>query len=152
FHEYGSLVPSSVRSLQASGLAIDATINGPSHLLYIFPFCLAFGILRSTKSPSLIFLGFTFLFLHLRVSSWYLPKLIAACILTASIVSIEGLMSSSMFSASSAVLQDLSFISSGVTASSPYRSLNGVNFVVLDSVVLCDKITLDNLSIHFPFG
>src|SRR6185436_5529465 len=123
---------------------MEVTTNGPSYLLRIFPFYFAFGILRSTRSPSLISLGFTFLFFHLCVSSWYLPRLIAACILPASIVSIEGFMSSSILSAPSVVLQDLSLISSGVTASSPYKSLNGVNFVVLDSVVLCDQITLDN--------
>jgi len=67
-------------------------------------------------------------------------------------VSIEGFMSSSILFVPSDVLQDLSLISSGVTASSPYKSLNGVNFVVLDSVVLCDQITLVNSSIHFPFG
>jgi hypothetical protein len=36
-------------------------------------------------------------------------------------------------------------------ASAPYSSLNGVNLVVLDSVVLCDQMTLDNSSAHFPF-
>jgi hypothetical protein len=36
-------------------------------------------------------------------------------------------------------------------ASAPYNSLNGVNLVALDSVVLCDQMTLDNSSAHFPF-
>ena len=41
---------------------------------------------------------------------------------------------------------------SGVTASSPYNSLNGVNLVVLDSVVLCDHKTLGSSSAYLPFG
>src|SRR6185436_11974722 len=97
-------------------------------------------------------MGFTFLFFHLRVSSWYLPRLITACIFAASIVSIEGFMSSSILFVPSDVLQDLSLISLGVTASSPYKSFNGVNFIVLDSVILCDQNTLVNSSIHIPFG
>jgi hypothetical protein len=38
------------------------------------------------------------------------------------------------------VLHDLSLISSRVTASSPYSNLNGVNFVALDAIVLCDQM------------
>ena len=63
-------------------------------------------------------------------------------------VSIEGFMSSSISFAPSVVLHDLSFISSGVTTSSPYRSLNGENFVVFDSVVLCDQMTLGSCCRH----
>ena len=77
FQEYGSSTPSRVRSLQASGLAIESIRNGPSHLLCIFPYCLLFGIRRRTRLPSLISRGLTFLLRHLRVSSWYLPRLIA---------------------------------------------------------------------------
>jgi hypothetical protein len=41
--------------------------------------------------------------------------------------------------------------SSGHIASGPYNNLNGVNLVALDSVMLCDQLTLDNSSAHFPF-
>ena len=68
-------------------------------------------------------------------------------------VSTEGFISSSFISAApSVVLNDLSFISSRVIASSPYNSLNGVNLVVLDSVVLCDHKTLGSSSAYLPFG
>jgi hypothetical protein len=50
------------------------------------------------------------------------------------------------------VLQERHFISLGVIASSPYSSLNGENFVVLDATVLCDKMTFGNSSTHLPFG
>ena len=40
-------MPSSVRSLQASGLTMEATMNGPSHLLCIFSFL--FGLQDSVK-------------------------------------------------------------------------------------------------------
>jgi hypothetical protein len=40
----------------------------------------------------------------------------------------------------------------GVIASSPNRSLNGVNPVDLDAVVLSLKTTFINSSGHFPFG
>jgi hypothetical protein len=42
--------------------------------------------------------------------------------------------------------------SSGVFASSPNRSLNGVNPVDLDTVVLWLQTTFINSSGHFPFG
>ena len=59
---------------------------------------LFFGMRQSTRSPSLISLGLTFLLRNLRVSSCYLPRLIAAWVLMASIVLIVGFMSSSKFS------------------------------------------------------
>ena len=56
---------------------LPSSRNGPSHLLCILPCCLFFGMRRRTRSPSLISRGLTFLLHHLRVSSWYLPRLIA---------------------------------------------------------------------------
>src|SRR6185503_3881449 len=41
--------------------------------------------------------------------------------------------------------------SSGVIASAPYSSLNGVNLVVLDSDVLWDQMTFGSSSAHLPF-
>ena len=38
------------------------------------------------------------------------------------------------------------------TSSSLKRSLKGVNFVALDSEVLCDQMTEMSSSAHFPFG
>ena len=105
------------------------------------------------RSPSLISRGMTFLFFHLNVSSQYLARLMAACILTTSMVSTVGFKSSSVASfASLLVLHDLSLISSRVTASSPYSNLNGVNFVALDAIVLCDQMTLESSSTHLPSG
>ena len=49
-------------------------------------------------------------------------------------------------------LGDLWVISSGKTASSPKRSLTGVNFVALDSEVLCDHMIEVSSSTHFPLG
>ena len=49
-------------------------------------------------------------------------------------------------------LGDLWWISSGKTASSPNKSLKGVNLVALDSEVLCDHMTAVSWSAHFPFG
>ena len=111
FQEYGSSVPWSVQSRQASGLSMDATMNGPSHLLCIFPFCMLFRMHLNMRLPSLISRGLTFLFIRLCVSSWYLARLMAACILTISMVSIVGFKSSSVVCwAPSLVLQDLSRI------------------------------------------
>jgi hypothetical protein len=42
--------------------------------------------------------------------------------------------------------------SSGNMASSPYKSLKGENWVVLDVVVLWDQITLGNYSAHLLLG
>jgi len=49
-------------------------------------------------------------------------------------------------------LVDLCASSSGRTASSSKTSLKGVNFVALDSKVLCDQMTEVTSSAHFPFG
>jgi hypothetical protein len=37
-------------------------------------------------------------------------------------------------------------------ASSPYNSLNGANYIVVEVVVLCNQITLRNSLTHFLFG
>lgn len=58
----------------------------------------------------------------------------------------------SPLSSCSSVLNELSLISSGTIAPLSYNNLNGVNFVVLDSVMLCDHITLGNSSGHFPLA
>jgi hypothetical protein len=92
----------------------------------------------------------TFLLFHLRVSSWYFSMFCSACALASSAVSMVVLMSS--LSGGPWVLTDCNFTSSGTMVSSPYRSLKGENFVVLDSVVLCDQMTLGNSSVHFPLG
>jgi hypothetical protein len=49
------------------------------------------------------------------------------------------------------VLALRSLISSGVTGSSPYSNLKGVNFVALQTKVLWLYTTLGNSSTHFPF-
>ena len=49
-------------------------------------------------------------------------------------------------------LGDLCVSSSSKIASSPKRSLKGVNFVALDSEVLCDQMTEVSSSAHFPLG
>ena len=49
-------------------------------------------------------------------------------------------------------LGDLCVSSSSRTASSSKRSLKGVNFVALESEVLCDQMTEGSSSAHFPFG
>ena len=49
-------------------------------------------------------------------------------------------------------LRLLFFSYSGLIASAPYRSLNGVNLVVLVSDVLCDHTTFGSLSTHLPFS
>ena len=49
-------------------------------------------------------------------------------------------------------LGDLCVSSFDRTASSPKRSLNGVNFVALDSEVLCDQMTEVRSFAHFHLG
>ena len=61
FARRGSSTPSSVRSLQALGLAIEATRKGPSHFLCILPCCLLFEMRQRMRSPPLISRGLTFL-------------------------------------------------------------------------------------------
>jgi hypothetical protein len=54
--------------------------------------------------------------------------------------------------ASAVVLALQSLISSGVTGSSPYSNLKGVNFIVLQTEVLWLHIALGNSSTHMPFS
>jgi hypothetical protein len=54
--------------------------------------------------------------------------------------------------ASTLVLTPWSLNSSGVTGSSPYKSLKGVNFVALQTEVLWLHIALGSSSAHLPFG
>ena len=49
-------------------------------------------------------------------------------------------------------LGDLCMSSSDMIASSSKRSLKGVNFIALDSEVLCDQMTEVSSSTHFPLG
>jgi hypothetical protein len=55
-------------------------------------------------------------------------------------------------SAEARVLIDTVFASSGVIASYPNRSLNGMKPVDLETVVLWFHTTFINSSDHFPFG
>lgn len=50
------------------------------------------------------------------------------------------------------IVGDVWWSSSGSIASLLNRSLKGVNFVALDSEVLCDHNTIVSSSAHFPFG
>jgi hypothetical protein len=52
--------------------------------------------------------------------------------------------------ASGFVFVPQNFISSGVTGSSPYKSLKGVKFVALEIDVLWVHTALSNSSAHFP--
>jgi hypothetical protein len=58
----------------------------------------------------------------------------------------------SSFSAEARALIDHVFASSCVIASSPNKSLNGVNPVDLETTVLCFHTTFTSSSSHFPFG
>ena len=57
----------------------------------------------------------------------------------------------SLRSGAGIALRLLFFIYSGLIASAPYRSLNGVNLVVLISDVLCDHTAFGSSSTHLPF-
>jgi hypothetical protein len=104
-------------------------------LLFILPLIFPLGTHLKTGSPYLVSVGFTFLFFHLRVSSWYLFRFVAACNYAISMMSKDAAMS---WGVVFAILKEPNFISSGVMASSPYRSLNGDNFVALESAKLYD--------------
>jgi hypothetical protein len=62
------------------------------------------------------------------------------------------ILQSSSLSAEARVLIEPILASSGVIASSPNKSLNGVNHVDLETTVLWFHTTFINSSGHFPFG
>jgi hypothetical protein len=57
-----------------------------------------------------------------------------------------------LYMAFALVLALHSLISSGVTGSSPYNNLNGVNLVALKTEVLWLHTALGSSSTHLPFG
>jgi hypothetical protein len=62
------------------------------------------------------------------------------------------ILQASLSSAEARVLIELVLASSGVIASSPNKSLNGVKHVDLETTVLWFHTTFTNSSGHFPFG
>jgi hypothetical protein len=112
----------------------DTTKKGPSHLSCSFPIVSGLATLRSTKCPGLIFFNLPFLSHHLIVSAWYLLIWSIAWSLTPSIASFIILQASSP-SVEARVLIDPVLASFGVLASSPNKSLNGVNPVDLETTV-----------------
>jgi hypothetical protein len=121
--------------LQDPGLDEDTTKEGHSHLSYSFTTVSGLATLRSTKCPGLIFFSLTFLSRHLTISTWYLLMWSIAWSLIPSIESFEILQASSS-SVEAKVRIEPVFASSGVIASSPNKSLNGVKPVDLETEVL----------------
>jgi hypothetical protein len=62
------------------------------------------------------------------------------------------ILQTSSSSSEARVLIEPVFASSGVIASSPYKSLNGLNPIDLETTVLQFHTTFTNSSGHFPFG
>jgi hypothetical protein len=62
------------------------------------------------------------------------------------------ILQSSSFSVEARVLIEPVLASFGVIASTPNKSLNGVNHVDLETTVLWFYTTFINSSNHFPFG
>ena len=100
------------------------TRYGPSYFGSIFPAFSAFDWRLRTQSPTEMFFLITFLSLHLVVSFWYLFRLEAACKMSSSIRSES--FGGSLPSGAEIALRLLFLSSSGLIASVPYRSLNGV--------------------------
>lgn len=118
------------------GLFLAMTKNGPSYFdcrLHAFS---AFGFLLMTKSPSLICFSITFLLRHFIVSAWY--DFMFEIALSRSSLRPSFYVQLSSGVASLPVLVERCLTSEGRMASLPNISLNGVNFVALDFVVLWD--------------
>jgi hypothetical protein len=86
-------------------------VHSPLHLGSSFPEASMCGLCKNTRSPALMCFFFTFLYLH-----------------TLALVG--------LYVASALVLALQSLVSSGVTDSSSYSNLKGVNFVALQMEVL----------------
>jgi hypothetical protein len=145
------LFPSMSFNLYDLGLDKDTTKKVPSHFSWSFPTVSGLATLRSTKCPGLMSFSLTFRSCLLTVSAWYLMMWSIAWSLVPSMVSFVILQSSS-FPAEARVLIELVLASFNVIASSPNKSLNGVNQVDLETIVLWFHTTLINSSGHFPFG
>jgi hypothetical protein len=99
----------------------------------------------------MVFFNFTLQSRHLIVSAWYLLMWSTAWSLVPSMVSFVILQPSSS-SVKAKVLMEPLLASSGVIASSPNRSLNGVNPVDLETTMLWFHTTFISSSGHFPLG
>jgi hypothetical protein len=99
----------------------------------------------------MIFFNLTFLSRHFTDSAWYLLMCLIACSLVPSMVSFVIFQSSSSSTEAKVLIEPI-LASFGVIASSPNRSLNGVNPVDLETIVLSFHTTFINSSGHFPLG
>ena len=104
----------------------------------------------STKSPRLMFFSRTFLSLRLLVSSWYLSRFDAACNLAFSTASSSTYCCIGVV-ATIFVRKDANLSSSGVIASSPYKSRKRVNTIVLVQEMLWPQTEVISSYAHFPF-
>ena len=154
FQVWGSWLPSLSWRLYALGLLAWVAKYRPTHFGWNLPAIFAFCFLTSTISPVLIWRGFTFLSRHQTVSTWYKWRLLTAWHLSSSTRSFVNCSLSRVLVPSFAkvTLGDLWVSSYGRMASSPKRSLKGVNFVALDSEVLCDHMSEVSSSTHFSLG
>jgi hypothetical protein len=98
-----------------------------------------------------MFFNLTFLSHHLTVSAWYLLMCSMAWSLVPSMVSFVTWQTPSSYVEPKVFIEPV-LASSGVIASSPNRSLNGLNPVDLDTTVLWFQTTFINSSSHFPLG
>ena len=151
---WGSWLPSLSWILYASSLLAWVAKYGPTHFGWNLPAIFVFCFLTSNISLVLIWWGFTFLSRHRIVLAWYKRRFLTAWHLSSSVRSFVNYSSSRVLVPSFAkvTLGDLWVSSSRRMASSLKRSLNRVNFVALDSEVLCDHMTEVSSSAHFPLG
>ena len=131
FQVWGSFLPSLSWRLYAPGLLAWVAKYGPIHFGWSLPAIFAFCFLISTISPVLIWRGFTFLSRHRTFSAWYKRRLLTAWHLSSSVRSFVSCSSSWVVAASfvKVTLGDLCVSSFDRTASSPKRSLKGVNLL-----------------------
>ena len=132
FQVSGRWFPSLSWRLYAPALFVWVANYASSHFGWSLPAILTFCFLMSTKSPKLIWRGFTFLFLHRAVSAWYKGRLFTAWHLSSSTRSFVSCSLSWVVTTSFAkvTLGDLCVSSSGRIASSLKRSLNGVTLLL----------------------
>lgn len=122
--------------------------SGSSHFDWSFPSFVCFLI--KMKSPCLMSFRMTCLSFQDFVLAWSLGRFFAAWSHGPSILSTLMMWFSSGLSV--VVIAELRCTFSEVKASSPYSSLNGVNFVALDSDVLWHYTTAVSSLTHFSFG
>jgi hypothetical protein len=150
FHECSRSSPACVASLYAFGDVLFLMMKGPYHFGSSLPLDSVLLVLMRTRSPSSNSLGVTTLPHQVFVCSWYLFNASRASTWSPSRRSF--VVSSSMSGmALEFVRGELCLSSCGVMAYDPYISLNGVNLVARDSVVLSAQMTSGNCSAHLPF-